>query len=58
MSDGRMTMKPQVSEFSPFDVFVSYSTKDKAVADAVVSAHEKAGFAVLVRPMRHPAGSV
>jgi hypothetical protein len=45
MSDGRMTMKPQVGEFSPFDVFLSYLLKDKAGANAVVSAHEKAGFA-------------
>ncbi len=37
-------MKPQVSEFSPFDVFLSYLTKDKAVTNAVVSAHEKAGI--------------
>jgi len=27
-----------------FDVFVSYSSKEKAIADAVVAAHEKAGI--------------
>jgi len=27
-----------------FDVFISYSSKEKAVADAVVAAHEKAGI--------------
>lgn len=27
-----------------FDVFVSYSSKDKAIADAVVAAHEQAGI--------------
>ena len=37
-------MKPGVKESSQFDVFVSYSTKEKAVADAVVSVLENEGI--------------
>ncbi|MBS3753286.1 MAG: toll/interleukin-1 receptor domain-containing protein [Anaerolineales bacterium] len=36
-------MSSEKHKVPTFDVFVSYSTKDKEVADAVVSAHEKAG---------------
>ena len=37
-------MKPEDSALPDFDVFVSYSSKEKAIADAVVAAHEQAGI--------------
>lgn len=43
--------------FPGFDVFISYSTKDKAVADAVVSAHEKVGIRCWYAPRDIPPGA-
>ncbi len=40
-----------------FDVFVSYSTVDKAVADAVVAAHEQAGIRCWYAPRDIPPGA-
>jgi hypothetical protein len=37
-------MGAQEEKYPGFDVFISYSTRDKTVADAVISAHEKAGI--------------
>ncbi len=37
-------MKPEDHALPKFDVFVSYSSKEKAIADAVVAAHEGAGI--------------
>ena len=37
-------MKPEDNILPKFDVFVSYSSKEKAIADAVVAAHEGAGI--------------
>jgi oligopeptide transport system substrate-binding protein len=40
-----------------FDVFVSYSTVDKVVADAVVAAHEQAGIRCWYAPRDIPPGA-
>jgi oligopeptide transport system substrate-binding protein len=40
-----------------FDVFVSYSSKDKVVADAVVAAHERAGIRCWYAPRDIPPGA-
>ena len=37
-------MSPEKNKDQKFDVFISYSSKEKAVADAVVAAHEQAGI--------------
>jgi len=39
-----LTMKPEDRTPPNFDVFVSYSSQDKFIADAVVAAHEQAGI--------------
>jgi basic membrane protein A len=46
-----------MDENFPFDVFISHSTKDKAVADAVVSAHEKVGIRCWYAPRDIPPGA-
>ena len=50
-------MGAQEEKYPGFDVFVSYSTKDKVVADAVVSAHEKAGIRCWYAPRDIPPGA-
>jgi basic membrane protein A len=40
-----------------FDVFISYSSKDKAVADAVVAAHENTGIRCWYAPRDIPPGA-
>ena len=37
-------MSPENNKEQNFDVFISYSSKEKAIADAVVAAHEQAGI--------------
>ena len=50
-------MATQEEQYPGFDVFISYSTEDKAVADAVVSAHEKAGIRCWYAPRDIPPGA-
>ncbi|MFO8035826.1 MAG: toll/interleukin-1 receptor domain-containing protein [Anaerolineales bacterium] len=50
-------MSSEDSKVPQFDVFISYSTEDKAVADAVVSAHEKAGIRCWYAPRDIPPGA-
>ena len=37
-------MSPEIGISQEFDIFVSYSSHDKAIADTVVAAHEQAGI--------------
>ncbi|MGD2272673.1 MAG: toll/interleukin-1 receptor domain-containing protein, partial [Desulfobacterales bacterium] len=50
-------MKTKGSELPTFDIFISYSAKDKAVADAVVSTHEKVGIRCWYAPRDIPPGA-
>lgn len=50
-------MGAQEEKYPGFDVFISYSTRDKTVADAVVSAHEKAGIRCWYAPRDIPPGA-
>ncbi|MFO7944059.1 MAG: toll/interleukin-1 receptor domain-containing protein [Anaerolineales bacterium] len=50
-------MSSEKHKVPTFDVFVSYSKNDKAVADAVVSAHEKKGIRCWYAPRDIPPGA-